>query len=256
MFIDTHCHINDDRFTDEKAVIDAFRAAGVDYVINVGFDLASSIKAKETSAKYDGVYFAAGVHPDSENQVTDNGLALIKELCDDEKCVAVGEIGLDYHYEGFDKDGQKRAFVSQIELASSLKLPVSVHSRDCTEDMLKILKENKDKLHSGGVMHCYGGSVETAKELLKLGFYISFAGTVTFKNAVNVQESAKCVPFDRILTETDSPYLAPHPLRGQVNTPANVGLVTRKIAELKNQDVMVVAERVKLNAKALFKKLK
>lgn len=256
MFTDTHCHLNDERFTDEKAVIEAFRAASVDFVINVGYDLASSGRAAETAKNYGDVYFAAGIHPDSTEQATDKGLEIISDFLSDPKCVALGEIGLDYHYEGYDKDAQKEAFIKQLEIAAAAKLPISVHGRDCTEDMLKILKDNKDKLAAGGVMHCFGGSVETAKEILKLGMYISFAGTVTFKNAANVQRVAEYVPFDRFLTETDSPYLAPHPLRGQVNTPANVGLVARKIAEIKNQDVMIVAERAKLNAKTLFKKIK
>lgn len=254
MFIDTHCHLGDERFSSVDEVINNFKLANVDFVIDVGFDIFSSIKAKDTANAYKEVYFSAGIHPDSQSQANQDGLKQIQELCKHEKCVALGEIGLDYHYEGFDKDGQTKAFLAQLELATAVKLPVQIHSRDCTEDMLKLLKQVK--LPYGGVMHCFSGSKETASELIKLGFYLSFAGTVTFKNARNVQEVATLVPLDRFLTETDSPYLAPHPFRGQTNEPKYVPYVTHKIAELKNLDVNFIAEKAKQNAKTLFYKIK
>ncbi len=254
MFIDTHCHIDDERYPSADEIAKNLSDDGVDYVIDIGFDVESSKTAFLTANRNENVYFAAGIHPDGANQASVDGLLEIEKLCKTDKCVALGEIGLDYHYDGYDSLVQKKAFLSQLELAKAVKLPVQIHSRDCTEDMLKILRQIK--LPYGGVMHCFGGSKETALELLKLGFYLSFAGTVTFKNARNVQEVASLVPIDRFLTETDSPYLTPHPFRGQTNEPKNVALVTRKIAELKNLDLFVIAEQVKNNAKDIFYKIK
>lgn len=254
MFTDIHCHLDDEKYSSLDEVVENFKSGNVDLVIDVGFDVSSSKTARLTADKYDCVYFAAGIHPDSAGQV-DGGLKEIEGLCRLDKCVALGEIGLDYHYsDGFDKETQKKAFLAQMELATAVKLPVQIHARDCTEDMLKILRQVK--LPYGGVMHCFSGSKETAAELLKLGFYLSLGGTVTFKNAKNVQEVATLVPLDRFLTETDSPYLTPHPFRGQVNQPKNVGLVTQKISELKNIDVAEIARLARVNAKTLFYKIK
>lgn len=253
MFIDTHCHIDDERYPSADEIAKNLSDDGVDYVIDIGYDVESSKTAFLTASRNENVYFAAGIHPDGANQASVDGLLEIEKLCKTDKCVALGEIGLDYHYYGYDKDEQIKAFLSQIELATAVKLPVQIHSRDCTEDMLKILRSVK--LPYGGVMHCFSGSKETAVELLKLGFYLSFGGSVTFKNARNVQEVATLVPLDKILTETDSPYLTPHPFRGQTNEPKNVALVAQKIAELKNIDVAVIAKRVKDNAKDVFYKL-
>ena len=256
MFIDTHCHLSDEKFLDKNQVIKDFVSANVDFVIDVGYDLNSSDSALNLARRYGNVFCALGIHPDSAQTVDDNALICLEKLLKEEKCVALGEIGLDYHYEGYDKNVQKKAFVSQMELAFSLGLPVSIHSRDCTEDMLKILKENKEKLANGFVMHCFAGSKETAKILFDLGAFISFAGTVTFKNAVNVQEVACYLPIERILTETDSPYLAPHPFRGKLNSPSLVPLVAEKIASLRQIETEILAEQVKKNAKEIFKKLR
>ena len=172
------------------------------------------------------------------------------------KGVAVGEIGLDYHYEDTDEAAQKRAFCAQLELAEALCLPVIIHSRDAAADTLRILKDNRAKLRAGGVMHCFSGSPETAKEYLKLGLYISFAGPVTFKNARRLDEVAKIVPPERILAETDSPYLAPEPFRGTLNTPKNVVQVYEKLAQLRGEETEALALRIKQNAKTLFYKIR
>ena len=172
------------------------------------------------------------------------------------KGVAVGEIGLDYHYEGTDEGAQRRAFAAQLELADALGLPVIIHSRDAAADTLRILRDNREKLHNGGVMHCFSGSPETAKEYLKLGLYISFAGPVTFKNARRLDEVAKMVPADRMLAETDSPYLAPEPLRGTLNTPANVVKVYEKLALLRGEPLEALCEQIEQNARTLFTKLR
>lgn len=255
MFTDTHCHINDERYENIDDVVAEFRAAGVDRVVCVGYDAASSIAARDISDRYEEVYFAAGIHPDSEREATKENLARIKELCRHEKCVAVGEIGLDYHYEPFDKAGQKRAFLRQLELAAEVSLPVSIHARDCTQEMLELLETNGALLRRGFVMHCFSGSRETAERLIKLGAYISFAGPLTFKNSKNLPEVAAAVPEDRLLTETDSPYLTPHPFRGRTNTPAYVKYVAEKLAEIRGADVVSLAYAVRRNARRLFDRM-
>lgn len=254
MFIDTHCHIDDEKFTDLDATISEIVNANVDFVINMGCDVKTTQNGKSLSEKYDCVYFASGFHPSEIDGLTDESLEKIKGFALHEKCVAIGEIGLDYHWEPYDKDKQIAGFIKQIELANSLNLPISVHSRDATENMINLLRTHK--LANGGVMHCFSGSRETAKILLDLGFYISFAGTLTFKNARNLVDVAEFTPLDRCLTETDSPYLAPVPHRGEMNTPAYVPFVTKRLAEIKNIAMDEVAKTVKNNAKTLFYKLK
>lgn len=254
--IDTHAHLNyEDKYGDEKLLVRKIRDANVDEVIVVGWDLPSSVRAKEFAEKYDGYYYAAGIHPSDVNKANESDYDGIARLLAAEKAVAVGEIGLDYHYDETDELAQKRAFVLQMEIARAHKLPFIIHSRDAAEDTLSILKQNKDKLAYGAVMHCFSGSVETAKEYLKLGLYISFAGPVTFKNARKLDEVAKIVPCDRILAETDSPYLAPEPCRGTLNTPANVTFVTKKLALLRGESEEKTAEDIRRNAHTLFYKM-
>ena len=250
-------------------------------MINVGWDPASSALAAEqaerlaaeaptaapperfaaetptaTSAGCPALYFAAGFHPSNLQDYQKGDEERLASLLQSPKGVAVGEIGLDYHYEDTDEAAQKRAFCAQLELAEALSLPVIIHSRDAAADTLRILKDNRAKLRAGGVMHCFSGSPETAKEYLKLGLYISFAGPVTFKNARRLDEVAKIVPPERILAETDSPYLAPEPFRGTLNTPKNVVQVYEKLAQLRGEELFALAARIKQNAKTLFYKLR
>ncbi|MBE5750275.1 MAG: TatD family deoxyribonuclease [Clostridiales bacterium] len=256
MFVDTHCHLHDQKLLDTDAVVKEYLRDGVDTVINAACCALTSEAGKTLAEKYPSVYFMTGCHPSDINGFNDDEFDRIQKLTSHEKCVAVGEIGLDYHWEPYDKEKQKAGFIRQIELASDRNLPISIHSRDATADTLKILKDNKSKLKSGAVMHCFSGSKETAEEILKLGIYISFAGPLTFKNARNLLDVARFVPDDMCLTETDSPYLAPHPLRGSVNSPKNVSLVTAFLAELKGRDVESMADIVFKNARRLFYKLK
>lgn len=256
MFIDTHCHLDDQKFSDLSEVIRRMNDEHVEIAIDMGCDLASSVKAKNISDSYNEVFFAAGIHPENVTENFKEELDRIEKLLTEKKCVAVGEIGLDYHYEPFDRELQKKVFISQIELANAYDLPVSIHSRDATEDTLSILKDNKNKLKSGGVMHCFSGSEETAKELLKLGFYFGFGGTVTFKNSVKAVCCARLLPSNVILTETDSPYLAPVPKRGSVNEPSNIPFILKKLAEIRETDQDVLEDIVVSNAKTLFYKLK
>ena len=256
MLIDTHCHLTDERYTSVAEVLNEFKLVGGGKAITVGYDLGSSEKCNQLADNFLEVYSMVGVHPSDANQLTESGLELLKTLSKNEKCVAIGEIGLDYHYDGYDKQVQQAAFVSQIELANQLNLPISIHSREATKDTLDILKSNKKMLNQGGVMHCFSGSVETAREYLNLGLYISFAGPVTFKNAGVLTEVAKFVPNDRFLIETDSPYLTPHPFRGSINQPKMVDFVAQKLAEIKKLDYKTVVDFSTNNAFTLFKKLK
>ena len=273
MYIDTHAHLNyPEKYGDLPQLLAKIAAAGVDTVINVGWDPASSALAAEQAERFaaetptaapaerlaaaPALYFAAGFHPSNLQGYQKGDEERLASLLQSPKGVAVGEIGLDYHYEDTDEAAQKRAFCAQLELAEALSLPVIIHSRDAAADTLRILKDNRAKLRAGGVMHCFSGSPETAKEYLKLGLYISFAGPVTFKNARRLDEVAKIVPPERILAETDSPYLAPEPFRGTLNTPKNVVQVYEKLAQLRGEELFALAARIHENAKTLFYKIR
>ena len=252
MFVDTHCHLDDERFSLDTSKKD-LGLDRVDFAITMGCDLRGSENCKILSEKYDNLYFGAGFHPGNIENYSTQDFEKLKTLYLHPKCVCVGEIGLDYHWEPFDKEKQQEILIEQIKTSNLVKLPVSIHSRDATKDMLDILKSHFPK--EGGVMHCYSGSKETAKILLDMGCYISFAGTLTFKNASNLKEVASYVPKDMVLTETDSPYLAPHPLRGTKNNPSNVGIITDFLANINGISIEEMAKIVKDNAKRLFKKI-
>ena len=253
MYIDTHAHLNyEDKYGDLDALLAEIAAAGVDTVINVGWNCGSSALAAKQAEKYPQLYFAAGFHPSNLHDFREGDYERTAALLASPKGVAVGEIGLDYHYDGTDEAAQKRAFAAQLELAYALKLPFCVHSRDAAADTLRILKDNRGKLAYGGVMHCFSGSPETAKEYLKLGLYISFAGPVTFKRSVHLQEVARNVPLDRLMVETDSPYLAPEPVRGRRNEPANVSHICRFIASLRDMDAQVLCDVTRENGKRFY----
>ena len=257
MFVDTHCHLDDEKLkNDLETVVADYRAANVGIVINIGCDAATSRLVCEQAERFDGMYFAAGIHPMDVGGATDEDLQAITALAKHAKCVAIGEIGLDYYWDKTFKEKQKEFFVKQIEIAQFLKLPINVHVRDATADAVAVLKDNKNKLTYGGVMHCFSGSAETAKELLKIGMYISFGGTLTFKNARSALEVAAAVPADRILTETDSPYLAPEPLRGTVNSPKNIPIIAARLAEIRGVSIAETEETVYRNALTLFPKIR
>lgn len=253
MFVDTHCHLDDEKFIGCSSSKD-LGIENLELAITMGCNLQGSINCKQLAETYPNLYFGAGFHPGNQKDYCKEDFIKLKELFSHPKCVCVGEIGLDYHWEPFDKIKQSDLLILQLDLADKLNLPVSLHSRDATADMINVLKSYSPK--SRGVMHCYSGSKETAKILLDLGYYISFAGTLTFKNAVNLKEVASYIPTDRILTETDSPYLAPHPLRGTVNNPSNVGIITDCLAKIKGVSIIEMADAVKENALKLFNKIK
>lgn len=257
MYTDVHCHLNSEDYGDLDALVAKCEAAGVTRIIAAGFDLYSSDFSRKAAEKYAGVYFTAGFHPTELKKYRDGDLQRIEELCAHPKCVAVGEIGLDYHYPDTDKPRQKEFFIRQLELASRLGLPVQIHSRDCAEDMLALLKENKNLLASGALMHCYSHSPEIAEELLKLGLYFSFGGTSTYKRSKKPQRCIAVIPADRLLTETDSPYLPPSSAYGSFpNTPLAIPEIAENMAKIKGVTAAEMAETVRTNAKKLFKKLK
>ena len=256
MFVDTHCHIDDNKLADKKAVYDNLVRKNVLYAINMSCDVQSIKDSIFLADNYERIYFGAGIHPSEIDELDGDAIDFILKASKHEKCVAIGEIGLDYHFERFDKDKQTKGFIQQIEIASAVSLPVSIHCRDATGDIMNILKSNKSKLKNGAIMHCFSGSVETAKELIKLGVYISFGGTLTFKNAKNIKEVAVFLPQEYILTETDSPYLSPEPLRGKINEPQNVSYITEYLAFLRGEDTETLSTKILENTRRIMTKLK
>lgn len=234
---DSHSHLNDEKFDeDREEQIKKIRESGVSNFITAGYSVESSKKALEIAKKYDFIYTTAGVSPNDIPQTEDKlwkQLAEIEKIVEKnkEKICAIGEIGLDYYWNTDNKELQKKAFIEQIKIANKYNLPIVIHTREAVMDTLQILKENK--VTKTGVFHCCPQNRELIKEGLKLGFYISFAGPITFKNSKNAEEMINLVPNDRILIETDSPYLAPEPVRGTRNTPANVKYIAQKIADVK-----------------------
>lgn len=252
MLFDTHVHLNDKQFEEDlEEVIQRTKEAGVSNVVVVGFDRPTITRAMELVEGYDFIYAAVGWHPVDAIDMTDEDLNWIEELAAHPKVVAIGEMGLDYHWDKSPKDIQKDVFRKQIKLAKKVKLPIIIHNREATADIVEILKE--ENAHEvGGIMHCFSGSPEIAKECVEMNFYISLGGPVTFKNAKKPKEVAAEIPLDRLLIETDCPYLAPHPFRGKRNEPAYVKLVAEQIAEIKEITLEEVAEATTRNAKKLF----
>lgn len=231
MIFDSHSHYDDDAFSsDREEIINSLKKNGISYVVNIGCDIKTSKMACKLSEKYPFFYFTAGFHPSYAHLLSDEAIEFLSEIKNHEKFVALGEIGLDYHYDFPHRDTQKNAFIKQMELADKLNISVCIHSRDATGDVMEIIRKFPNVK---GVFHCYSGSVETAKELINLGYFISFSGTVTFKNAKNVKETAKFVPNDKYMVETDCPYLSPEPLRGKRNDSKNLVHTLKVIAELR-----------------------
>ncbi len=252
MLIDSHAHIHFDDFNEDVAdVIQRLRDAGVGCMINVGTDIPTSEQCVQLAQDYSFIYAAIGFHPHEAKLVDEAALACLRQLAQDEKVVAIGEIGLDYYYEHSPRDVQISVFKQQIELAKELKLPIIIHCRDAFDDCFAALDET-DGWKTGGVFHCYTGDLVTAKKILRKGWYVSFSGIVTFKKAEELQDVARNIPRDRFLIETDSPYLAPVPKRGKRNEPAYVQHVAEKVAELKNLTVADVARITARNTKELF----
>ncbi len=246
---DSHTHYTDKAFDiDRKELLDSLKESGIRGIINCGADLKSSEESLALSEKYDFIYYACGIHPEEVDDLPENYLDILTELSKSVKCVAIGEIGLDYYWRQDNKELQKKVFIEQIQLAKKLGLPIIVHSRDAHEDTLNVLKEYKP----AGVLHCFSGSAETAKEILKLGMYIGLGGAVTFKNAKKPLEVIEILPLDKLLLETDCPYMAPVPMRGKRNNSSYIPYVAEKIGEIKGVDTQEVIDIATENTKSLF----
>lgn len=255
-FIDVHCHINAGDYGDVDCLLRKIRAAGVEKIISVGFDLQSTEYCMRLSERYEGVYFTAGFHPTELKKYREGDLDKIAAFAEHGKCVAIGEIGLDYHYPDTDKPLQWEIFRRQILLAEKAGLPVQIHSRDCAEDMLATLKEYLPHLGNGAMLHCYSHSAELAAEFEKLGLYFSFGGTSTWSGSKKAKRTISALPLGRIMTETDSPYLPPKSKYGTFpNTPESIPEIASNMAEIKGIPTEALAEAVWTNAHAFFKKL-
>ncbi len=268
ILFDSHCHLYDEKYEGKaEEIVKNAHDNGVQYMANIGTDKETSELVVSQALKFDGVYAVIGLYPEYCND-EDVDLSFIENLVGaitnypntndsvgaiinrPNKIVAIGEIGLDYHGENVNKENQKKHFIEQIELANRLNLPICIHSRDADMDMLEILKSHK--VNKGFVMHCFSSSLEIAKEIIKLGGYISIAGPVTFKNARGLIDVAKFVPLENLLVETDAPYLSPEPLRGRRNEPANVRFTAQKIADIKEMSLEKFAEITTQNAKKFY----
>ena len=251
MLFDTHAHLNDERFNETRyELIGSLGENGIGAYCEIGYDIASSKAALDLAEKYDFIYAACGVHPHDTQNLTDDDMETLRELLKNPKAVALGEIGLDYYYDNSERDKQRKWFDIQLKLAAEIDKPVTIHTRDAMGDTIDILKANKS---NSGIIHCYSGSKESAKILLDMGYYISFAGPLTFKNASTALEVAAYVPDDRILIETDSPYLAPVPYRGKTNTPVYVAEVAKKLAEIRGVSFDYIADLTYENAKMVYR---
>ncbi len=252
---DSHAHLDDKKFdTDRQTLIEQIKQSKVTKLISAGYNLESSKKAIELAKKYNFIYATIGISPNDIPNTNAKLLQMLEQIEklveQSQKIVAIGEIGLDYHWNQENKELQKQAFIKQIELANKLQLPIVIHTREATIDTIEILKENK--VEKKGVFHCCPLNQELVKQALDLGFYISFAGPITFKNAKNADQIIQKVPNEKMLIETDSPYLCPEPFRGKRNDSRNVEYIAKKIADVKNMKLEEVAQITYHNAEEIF----
>ena len=251
MLFDTHAHLDGEEFEESREeIIKEFKENGISLVLNAGASLEGSVNGAALAKKHKEIYASVGIHPEYAGEVPENYLEILKKLArENEKVVAIGEIGLDYHYEPYDAAAQEKLFREQCELARELSLPVIIHSRDAYADTLKVIKDFPDLKK---VIHCFSGNLENAKELVSLGCYISFTGVITFKNAKKFVDILRFMPSDRLFFETDCPYLSPEPVRGTVNDPNNVRYIVRHAAETIGVDYESLAVKTTENAKDFF----
>ena len=251
MLFDSHAHLNDEAFDQDRAeLLETFRDAGVGLVMNAGCSLASSREGIALAEAYPWIYCSVGTHPDTADEVNEEVLEVYRQMCSHPKVKAIGEIGLDYYYETIHRDAQMRAFRMQMQLAEELDMPVIVHERDAHEDGMSIVKEfPKVK----GVFDCYSGSAEMARQLVDMGWYIGFTGVLTFKNARKAVETAASIPLERILLETDCPYMAPEPYRGKRNHPGYLPKMAEKLAQIRGIPVEEAIRATTENAKRLYR---
>lgn len=254
MYFDTHAHYDDEQFQDDRNdLLNELNSSLIDFIINPGCDTASTINAMEIAHSHSFVYFASGIHPENLENYNTAMLDEIRRCALDSKCVAIGEIGLDYYWNKENKELQNNVFEAQLRLAIELDLPVIIHDREAHEDSMNMIRKYPE---ARGVFHCYSGSAEMAEELLKRGWYLGFDGPVTYKNARKTVEVAQICPLERMLLETDSPYLSPVPKRGTRNNSSNLVYVAAKIAEIKGMTEENIRDITKENALRLFGKIK
>jgi len=250
MLFDTHAHLNDPVFDqDRDALIAGLPEQGVGLVMNPGCSYENSLQAIEIAEKYPFVYAAVGTHPDTAQEVNEELIDRYRKLCSHEKVKAIGEIGVDYYYETIPRQIQLQAFRLQMELARETGLPVIIHERDAHDDGMRMVKEFPDVT---GVFHCYSGSAEMARQLVNMGWYIGFTGVLTFKNARKAVETAQSIPLDRIVLETDCPFMAPEPFRGKRNHPGYLYRMAERLAELRGLSVEEIQEITTQNGKNLY----
>ena len=252
MIFETHAHYDDEKFDEDRAeLLSSMQENGIGRIINVSANLESLENTRKLMEAYPFIYGAFGLHPDEVGDLNEDVMARMRELCRMEKAVAVGEIGLDYYWDKENHEKQEYWFRRQIALAREEKLPMIIHSREAAADTLRVMKEEKSE-EIGGVIHCFSYSAEMAEEYLKMGFYLGIGGVVTFKNAKKIKEVVQMAPMERILLETDSPYLAPVPYRGKRNSSLYLPYVVREIAEIKGISEEEVIEMTEKNAVRLF----
>ena len=252
MIFETHAHYDDEAFdTDRDALLLSMAEHGIGTIVNATASKKTVEQSLELSRKYPFIYTTIGVHPSDCAEMDEDELKWLEEMCSYEKAVAIGEIGLDYHYDEPSKEIQKKWFEAQLDLARRVKLPVIIHSRDAAKDTLDIMKSMKAE-ELGGDIHCFSYSVEIAREYLNMGFFIGVGGVITFKNGKKLREVVEYAPIEQIVIETDSPYLAPEPFRGKRNSSLNLPLVAGKIAEIKGITPEKVIEITEENARRLY----
>lgn len=253
MIFDSHAHYEDEKFNeDREELLGSFQNKGVEFVVNVASSLETVKETMKLIHQYDFMYGAVGVHPEECAPLTEEHIQEFKKLCDDPKVVAVGEIGLDYYWNDPESEIQKKWFIRQLELAREVKMPVIIHSRDAAKDTLDIMKAAKSE-EIGGVIHCFSYSVEIAREYLDMGFYLGVGGVVTFKNSKKLKDVVEYAPLDRILLETDCPYMSPVPHRGERNNSLNLVYVAEEIARIKGVDYDTVVQTTRDNAKRMYR---
>lgn len=248
MFIDTHCHIFSEYYDDIDKVISECRDNNIDKIIVNGSNIKSNIEVMELANKYDIVYAAIGFHPTELDDFKEEYFCFLEENINNSKVVAIGEIGLDYHYDNTDKEKQIMVFRRQLDIANEYNKPIIVHSRDSIQDTYNILKQYKLK----GSIHCFSGSVEMAREFIKLGYKLGIGGIITYKNAKTIKEVVRDIDLSYILLETDSPYLTPSPYRGESNSPKYIPLIAEAIADIKDVSIVDISRVTTANAEAIF----
>lgn len=257
MVIDTHCHLNDEKFDEDyETIILNAKNDNLEKLVVVGSDYETSKKAIKLAQKYENVYAIIGNHPEMCNLYDESVEKYYETMSQLDKVVAIGEIGLDYYYGKENKEKQKEIFIKQLYLAHKVKLPVCIHLRDAYEDFLEIIETHKDLISNGGVIHCYSGSLEYAKIMIKYGFKLGLDGPLTFKNNKKAVEVVENLPLENFVVETDCPYLSPEPLRGTRNQPKNVNYIVSKIASIKNLSILEVENTLLENSYNLYKKMK